>query len=171
MSMMAVIMLLSSCNGRQTDARGFVKVEDGKWYYRFDQGEEWMQINIGVIYGDGNVFSSVVIENGNAVFSLSAGGTISIPMLKKLSLSLGSYEMTITKGGVSELTYTLVADEGTEVSAFVPVGWSASVQQGKVSITAPSDASAGQSVQVIVFATAPSGESVFQVVNIKVVES
>ena len=40
-----------------------------------------------------------------------------------------------------------------------------------VTITAPSDVSAGQSVQVIVFATTPSGESVFQVVNIKVVES
>ena len=166
------VPLYSFAGGEKKDGRTpSLKVEDGKWYYRFDQGEEWMQMNIGVIYGDGNVFSSVAIENGNAVFSLSAGGTISIPMLKKLSLSLGSYEMTITKGGVSELTYTLVADEGTEVSAFVPVGWSASVQQGMVTITAPSDVSAGQSVQVIVFATTPSGESVFQVVNIKVVES
>ena len=166
------VPLYSFTGGDKKDGRTpSMKVEDGKWYYRFEQTDEWMPINIDVIYGDGNIFSSVTIEDGNAVFSLSAGGSISIPMLKTLSLSLSSLEMTVTKGGLCQLAYTLVADEGTQVCAFAPLGWGASVEQGVVSITAPSDVAVGVSVQVIIFATAPSGESVFQVVNIKVVES
>ena len=48
MSMMAVIMLLSSCNGSQTDTRGFVKIEDGKFVL---DGEELTFVGTNFWYG------------------------------------------------------------------------------------------------------------------------
>ena len=48
MSIMAVIMLLSSCNGSQTDTRGFVKIEDGKFVL---DGEELTFVGTNFWYG------------------------------------------------------------------------------------------------------------------------
>ena len=171
----APVPLYSHAEGEKRDGRTpKLKVENGKWYSTFAENPteaDWTEIHVGVLYGDGNIFSAVNVEDGNAVFELSSGETLTLPMAKKLLLTLTSASGQLAPGGTCEVDYTLESDdESVTVEIFAPAGWTASASAGKVSITSAADAQAEMTVQVVVFATESDGESVFQVVNITVKE-
>lgn len=154
-------------NGRTPE----LNVEGGKWYYRLEATDEWTPIDISVIYGDGNIFSSVKEDGDKVIFQLSAGGSLALEKARFFSLKLETLSTTVKAGESVEVSYILVADEHAKLEVFAPVSWIASVTDDKVTVSAPADAVVGTSVQVVVFATGSDGESVYQVLNITVEEA
>ena len=164
------VPLYSYAGGEKRDGRTpELKVEGGKWYYRLETTGEWTPIDVSVVYGDGNLFSSVQEDGDKVMFHLSAGGSLALEKAMGFSLKLETLSALVKAGNQVEVSYTLSTDDPqTKVEAFVPVGWTASVADAKVTVSAPADAAAGTSVQVVVFATRTDGESVCQVLNVTV---
>jgi len=163
------VPLYTYAGGEKRDGRTpELKVEGGKWYYRLEPTEEWTPIDVSVIYGNGNLFSSVQEDGDKVTFQLSAGGSLALEKASYFSMKLETLSKTVKAGETVEVSYFLVADEQTKLEVFAPVGWTASVADGKVTLAAPADAAAGISVQVVVFATRTDGESVCQVLNVTV---
>ena len=159
--------------GEKTDGRTpQMKVEEGRWYYRLAETDQWTPVAVSVIYGDGNLFASVQEDGDNVVFNLSAGGSLTLKKVKFFSMRLETLSASVKAGNDIEVSYFLTAeDTQVEVEAFAPVGWAVTVSEGKILVSAPADAAAGTSVQVVVFATGSDGESVYQVLNITVEEA
>ena len=109
-----------------------------------------------------------VINTEIGVFQFSAGGSLALEKASYFSMKLETLSKTVKAGETVEVSYILEADEQTKLEVFAPVGWTASVADGKVTVAAPADAAAGISVQVVVFATRTDGESVCQVLNVTV---
>ena len=125
-----------------------------------------------MIYGDGNLFASVQEDGDNVVFNLSAGGSLTLKKVKFFSMRLETLSASVKAGNDIEISYFLTADDTQiEVEAFAPAGWAVTVSEDKILVSAPADAAAGTSVQVVVFATGSDGESVYQVLNITVEEA
>lgn len=144
-----------------------MKVEDGQWYYRFPDTEEWTPVRM--VYGDGNVFSSVTDNGEEVVFELSAGGSIILAKVKEFSITLGISSAEVAPGGSFEFTYAVQpAGLVTTVEVFVPSKWKADVADGKVTVTASADAVVGTKADIVVFATKETGESVYRIVNVTV---
>lgn len=163
------VPLYTYAGGEKRDGRTpELKVEGGKWYYRLETSDEWTPIDVSVIYGDGNLFSSVQEDGDQVVFHFSAGGSLALEKARVFSMKLETFSQTVKAGESVEVSYILIADEQTKLEVFAPVGWTASVADGKVTVSAPADAADGTSVQVVVFATRSDGESVCQVLNITV---
>ena len=159
--------------GEKTDGRTpQMKVEEGRWYYRLAETDQWTPVAVSVIYGDGNLFASVQEDGDNVVFNLSAGGSLTLKKVKFFSMRLETLSASVKAGNDIEISYFLTADDTQiEVEAFAPAGWAVTVSEGKILVSAPADAAAGTSVQVVVFATGSDGESVYQVLNITVEEA
>jgi hypothetical protein len=103
---------------------------------------------------------------------LASGETIQLLKAVQLSLTLSQTAvLAVSAAGTAEFTYTLVTDESdVKVEAFVTGFWKAEVDEDntKVSVTPPDDAVAGDTAQVVVFATAKSGLSVYRILEIVV---
>lgn len=163
------VPLYTYAGGEKRDGRTpELKVEGGKWYYRLETSDEWTPMDVSVIYGDGNLFSSVQEDGDQVVFHFSAGGSLALEKARVFSMKLETLSQTVKAGESVEVSYILIADEQTKLEVFAPVGWTAFVADGKVTVSAPADAADGTSVQVVVFATRSDGESVCQVLNITV---
>ncbi|MBQ7518211.1 MAG: hypothetical protein IJR34_04205 [Bacteroidales bacterium] len=143
-----------------------LKIENGKWYYSLDEGATWTVYDIEVRYGDGNLFSSVVAEGEEVVFTLSTGEQIRLPRQLPLSLSV-TPSSQLQVSSTAQLSYVVTSDAAVEVSAYAEGDWRAVVaaptaKTGTVTVTAP--ASGGTS-KVTVIATDASGQSVYVVIN------
>lgn len=145
-----------------------LKVENGKWYYRFDASQDW--VLIPMVYGDGNVFSSVVDNGNDVVFELTAGGSITLPKVIPFSISLNNSSVEAAPGKSFEFSYVVQSEDSeTKVEVFLPSKWCADIAEEKITVSLPADAVVGTKADVVVFATKTTGESVFQVLNVKVV--
>ncbi len=151
-----------------------LKVENGVWYYRMDDDEPWTPLEVVSVYGDGNIFSSVIQDGDNVVFNLSDGSSISVPKIKTMSLNLTpSAEQAIAAGTTVRLEWSVTTeDENVEVDAFAEGRWTATVERtgsglsGNLVVTAPADASG--TCLVVLFATASDGLSEYKTIKFTV---
>lgn len=162
------VPLYTYASGTQTKGRTPVlKVEGEQWFYRFSETEDWTPVRM--VYGDGNVFSSVTDNGDEVIFELSAGGSMALAKVSVFSLSLGISTAEVAPGKSFEFTYTVEpADLETTVEAFVPAKWKAVAADGKVTVVVPADAEAGTKADIVVFATKETGESVYRIINVTV---
>ena len=155
--------------GEQSDGKTHqLKVENGTWYWSFDS-VTWTPMTVTAKWGNGNVFASVTQNDGYVIFALASGETIQLLKSVQLSLTLSQDEtLVVPAAGSAEFLYTLATDQaGVKVEAFVTGFWKASVDeaQSKVTVIAPEGAVAGQTGQVVVFATTPAGLSVYRILE------
>lgn len=155
--------------GEQSDGKTpQLKVENGTWYWSFDS-VTWTPMTVTAKWGNGNVFASVTQDDGYVIFTLASGQTIQLLKSVQLSLTLSQDEtLKVPAAGSAEFSYILATDEtDVKVEAFVTGFWKASVDQtqSKVTVTAPEGAAAGQTGQVVVFATTTSGLSVYRILE------
>ena len=158
--------------GEQSDGKTpQLKVENGVWSWSYDGGA-WTPLSMSAKWGDGNIFISVTQNDGYVIFTLASGETIQLLKAVQLSLTLSQTAvLVVSAAGTAEFTYTLVTDESdVKVEAFVTGFWKAEVDEDntKVSVTPPADAVAGDTAQVVVFATTKSGLSVYRILEIVV---
>ena len=90
----------------------------------------------------------------------------------KLTLALDKTgTLEVSKSSPAVVNYTLTADEeNVEVEAFANGFWKTQVSGTQITVTAAGNALVGETGQLLVFATAPSGLSVYRVLDLKVVE-
>lgn len=149
-----------------------LKVEEGVWYYNV--GDGWVRLEATMLWGDGNVFSSVSEAADKVVFSLSDGSEITVLKAEKLEISIAA-TASIQAGGSVSLDWS-VNSATASVEAFPQGDWMAEVvpssgstpgvQEGSLRISAP--ATAAGSGSVLLFATEPSGYSVYKNVIVTV---
>lgn len=148
-----------------------IKIEGGVWYYRLGNSE-WMPVSVSAVWGSGNIFASVNQDDDYVVFNLADGNAIKILKARKMSLSLDKTGiLEVSKNQSAVVGYTLTTDvENVEVEAFANGFWKAQVSGTQITVTPAENAEAGETGQLVVFATAPSGLSVYRVLDLKVVE-
>lgn len=158
--------------GEQVDGKTpEIKIENGVWYYRLGNSE-WIPVTVSAVWGDGNIFASVEQDGDYVIFNLADGEPIKVLKARKLTLALdktGTLEVSMSSPAV--VNYTLTADEeNVEVEAFANGFWKTQVSGTQITVTAAGNAQVGETGQLVVFATAPSGLSVYRVLDLKVVE-
>lgn len=144
-----------------------LRIEDGYWYVSTDNGSTWTMLgkatgengNDGTNGKDGKdgdtMFSSVVENEDNVVFTLADGTRITIDKSKSLSISFEASEIGVEPGKSKEMAYTLTgASANVKVKVVAQDGWSAKVTScsqtgGVIRVTAP-NASAESEVTVLV---------------------
>ena len=141
-------LLDASGNKVTTSRTPKLKVENDQWMVSYDEGATWAKV-------DGQaasvcLFESVTTDADKAVFKLSDGSTISIPLASAASkLQLIFDERVFEKmrnGEVMSASYKIVAPAGavTNLETFESEGWKvtfypADEKTGRVSIKAPAN--------------------------------
>lgn len=148
-----------------------IKIEGGVWYYRLGNNE-WIPVTVSAIWGNGNIFASVDQDDDYVIFNLADGESIKVLKARKMSLTLDKTGiLEVSKSQPAVVGYTLTTDvENVQVEAFANGFWKTQVSGTQITVTAAENAEVGETGQLVVFATAPSGLSVYRVLDLKVVE-
>lgn len=137
-----------------------INSETKMWEMSTDGGQIWTSMDIVAEGKEGNsMFVSVDTDTkqGFAIFTLTAGGKIEIPMQGALSIAISSqigiftYDdtqtFTIESKGVEKLTYTK------------PDGWKVSVKDNKLTVVAPAIANSYAETEGIISLIGMAGNS------------
>ena len=117
-----------------------IKIENSGLYVKLAGQADWQLVG-AVGSSVTPAVSDVKEEGGNVVIYLTAGGSISIPKLAPLSLSI-SGPSSMKEGESAEFSYTVTGnDSNTEVVALAQGNWTAVLTgtkaSGSISVTAP----------------------------------
>ncbi len=133
-----------------------VKLDDeGYWVISYD-GQQWTRMvnDAGVIVNafeasassaaGSSVFKDITEENGEMLFSLATGEILKVPVLADFHFTPLGFEpleqMTLGEVKVYEVEMNMVDD----LFLTVPDGWHASFEDGILTVTGPSEGTAGE---------------------------
>ena len=115
-----------------------LKIENGFWYISYDNESSWTQLGkaTGEDGKDGDpMFQSVTQDNDNVYFSLTEGGTITIPKNQPLTITFSQQDnIPIRTGQRVTIEYKLSGEDPTTVVDAIPVsGWNVMVTATTIS--------------------------------------
>jgi hypothetical protein len=149
-----------------------IKIEDNLWFISYDDGSSWSKVD-----GQASsicVFESVATDADNAIFTLSDGSVITIPLANAANkLQLVFNEKVFEKmrnGEVLSTSYKILAPEGvkTDLETYESNGWTVTIyptdeKTGRISIKAPSTVTP---TKVMFILTDDNGGSFVKIVKI-----
>ncbi|MBR7005156.1 MAG: hypothetical protein IKI00_09365 [Bacteroidales bacterium] len=149
-----------------------IKIEDNLWFISYDDGSSWSKVD-----GQASsicVFESVATDADNAIFTLSDGSVITLPLANaanklQLVFNEGVFEK-MRNGEVLSTSYKILAPEGakTELETYESDGWTVTIypadeKSGRISIKAPATVSP---TKVMFVLTDDNGGSFVKIIKI-----
>ena len=165
-------LLDASGNKVSTGKTPKLKIEDDQWFVSYDGESTWTKVEGQT--SSVSLFESVVTDANNAVFTLSDGSVITLPLANAANkLQLIFNETVFEKMRNSEVlstSYKIVAPEGakTSIQTFENNGWTVTLYpadetSGRISIKSPANVSP---TKVMFLLTDDNGGSFVKIINI-----
>ena len=149
-----------------------LKIEDDQWFVSYDDGNSWVKVEGQA--SSVSLFESVVTDANNAIFTLSDGSVITLPLANAANkLQLVFNESVFEKMRNSEVlstSYKIIAPEGakTEIETFESNGWTVTIYptdetSGRISIKSPANVTPSK---IMFLLTDEKGGSFVKIINI-----